>query len=120
MAILNIVWALLLIAAIRHLPQAVAYLCRYRLLCLAIFLYQGVRILTALVAQHPAEAAIGLFDDLRAITIGLAAIVFLHSHAERIRAAWLSFVGVTILSWWSLGWQLWHHGLQPSGDIIYG
>ncbi|MDQ6950613.1 MAG: O-antigen ligase family protein, partial [Mariprofundales bacterium] len=120
MAILNIAGALLLVASARHLPYALRLAGQYRMLWLAVACYEGLRILTTIFAQFPAQAAVGLFDDLRSIMIGLAALAFLRSRQQVIFAAWASFTGVTILSWWSLAWQLWHHGLATNGDIIYG
>ncbi len=120
MAVLNGVWGLLMLVLIRHLPQAWAVVRSQRLVLRVIALYLGWRVLTALLADYPMEAVVGLWDDFRALTVGLAALLFLGSQAEQIRAAWLCFIGVTLLSWWSLGWQLWHAGLQITGHTVYG
>ncbi len=120
MAVLNVMWGLLLLLMFRHLSDVRSILrnvpVRFRWVIGGYFIW---RCATTLWAPFPGEAVVGLFDDVRAITIGLVSLLFFQERVERVRAAWLSFTGVTVLSWWSLGRQVWDGGLL-SGRVVFG
>ncbi|RMH50998.1 MAG: O-antigen ligase domain-containing protein [Zetaproteobacteria bacterium] len=120
MALLNVAWGLLLPVLLRRLPEAWRQLRPRRMVVAVVGAYLGWRILTTLWADAPRQAMVGLFDDARALTIGLVALVMLEHRRERVRAAWLSFAGVALLSWWSLACQLTDAGLRTTGHTIYG
>lgn len=120
MALFNLAWGMLLLAAVRHVREVWPRLRPYPMIWGAALAYEGVRVVTTLFGAYPKEAAFGLFDDVRAMSVGLIALIFIRNRDECVRAAWASFIGVTVLAWWSLAWQIWHFGLQSSGDIIFG
>jgi len=122
MAVLNIVWPLLLIAGIRYLPFAFRQLQTVPWFWRAWLLYEGLRITSTIFADHPGEALIGLFDDFRAISCALMALIFIRDEHDLKRAGWATFAGFASLTWWSLGYQLISFGdLQPhSNKVIFG
>jgi hypothetical protein len=122
MAVLNIVWPVALLVGLRHLPYAIRQLQLAPWLWKAWLLYEGLRIVSTLFADHPEQAMLGLFDDFRAITCALLALAFIRDKSDLIRAGWATFAGFTLLAWWSLAYQLFtYHDLLPHhAKVIFG
>ena len=121
-AALHIALVLCLLLSLRFIPQAISKLKSIPWLWIPIACYEAVRMVSAIISEHPDQAFIGIFDDVRAIVFGLLALVFLNHKQDLKHAAWITFAAFTFLAYWTLGYHLFTHNfsLQSTVDIVLG
>jgi len=126
MAVLNISWGLLLLAALPHFPAAWRKIQRFpKGLVFPIAAYEVLRLLSTIFAMHPKPAWIGMFDDFRYLIVALCAIVFIQTKQDLRHAVIASFIGFLTLAWSSLWFHLEKHPLwlpafQAASNLRYG
>lgn len=119
---LHIGLLLCLLLSLRFIPQAISKLKNIPWLWIPVACYEVIRIISSMISDHPEQAFIGIFDDVRAIIFGLLALVFLNNKQDLKHAAWITFAAFTFLAYWTLGYHLLTHdfSLQPTVDIVLG
>jgi len=121
-AALHISLVICLLLSLRFIPQALPKLKNIPWLWIPIASYEVIRIVSSFMAAYPSEAFIGIFDDFRAISFGLLALVFLQNKEDLKHAAWITFAAFTFLAYWTLAFHLFTHAfsLQSTIDIVLG
>lgn len=121
-AALHIGLAICLLLSLRFIPQALSKLKNIPWLWIPVACYEAIRMISAIISEHPDQAFIGIFDDVRAIIFGLLALVFLNNKQDLKHAAWITFAAFTFLAYWTLGYHLLTHNfsLQSTTDIVLG
>lgn len=125
MALFNALWIVAMLASIplwREGWQRARKAQWPRMLLWSLLGYEATRWLGALVAApNGMEALRGVYDDLRMLGIFWLAWLHLRSRNDLIQAAWLSWLGFSILAWWALGLHwIRHHNLSMAISVTYG
>jgi len=121
-AVLHITLLICTLLSLPFIPNAVKKLKSIPWVYIPVVSYEAIRLLSAVMSEHPDKAFIGIFDDFRAITFGFLTLLFLNNRKDLKYAAWITFSGFTSFAYWVLLYHLYtHHGsLQPTIDIHLG
>ncbi|MBF0282147.1 MAG: O-antigen ligase family protein [Zetaproteobacteria bacterium] len=117
-ALLNILWAFLLITSFMQIKHGVRALSEYRWLSYSIMAYLGMRIVSISYAIAPYQALTAIIDDLRIFSIGIIAISLIRTQEQLAKSVLFSFIGFLFLGWHALEiqWSL-IHGLATPANL---
>lgn len=120
-ALLNILWALLLLVSLPYISIAIERIKPYKWLWISIAAYLGLRLISITYAIDAKYALYGITDDLRIFTTGLVALVYLGSKQAIQRSLIASLAGFGVLAWHVL-WIHWstYHSLERTANVEFG